>query len=280
MNEPKRPAAPAPSSTVARVDPAPALTPRPPAPVAEGLPASPAGDPQPSHPPTQALVAVGGLAGARAGEQVTLNRVTYDWMVNRLTFLGELPPKEPLLLPATVPPPIVSSSPSDSPPNYRFHLRGTFAKDGEHAAIITNGVKVWRIELQLLQFLTLLVLASFARREAGLDAPLDVRGGEFLQPRRIALEIARLKTRERDLQDQIEGFDLLLGPGSPPLEVQAKNLDRQPVYQAWYGIGERFAEQRLEHLLEGRRHSGYRILVPPQWIKITLFDEDGSQTWG
>lgn len=152
---------------------------------------------------------------------------------------------------------------TDFATQYHVHLRGTFAKDGERALIITNGSEVTTVELQLVQFLTLLILACLARREAGLDAPIDVRGGAYLQRRRIYTEIMSLKAREPDLRGQ------------------AENLVPQDVYQARYGTRQRLKEGGLiQDLLESRPRSGYRISTLPQWIKITLFDEQGSQHWG
>jgi hypothetical protein len=220
-------------------------------------------------PPASPAAANSSPHAAAPDEKVTISAATYDQLIARLTELREQALKEQ--------PP---SSPSDSCQNYRFHIRGTFARDGEHAVIITNGQQVWHIELRIIQFLTLLVLGSLARREAGLDAPIDVRGGEFLQPRRIALELARLKAREPDLQGQLEGLDLPPNAEDLDQDKLAAQLDRQPVYQAWHGLQTRFEENRVDHLLNGTRRSGYQIVVPPPRIKITLFDEDGSQTWG
>ena len=196
-------------------------------------------------------------------EQVTLSRGDYDWMVHKLMGLGELPSKDaPLFSPGHPPPPTVPLQPDGDSNEYRLHVRGTYSKDGERVAIVSSGTRVWPVTLKLVQFLTLLILASFARRNVNLDAPIDVRGGKFLQPRRVGEVIDHLKATQKDL----------IG--------QAENLTRQDLYVAWYSMGERFDSQGLAHLLQARRGSGYRIHLLAHLIKITLFDEKGSRTWG
>ena len=143
-----------------------------------------------------------------------------------------------------------------------LHLQGTFAPQGSLLLTLDHQINV---QLQLIQFLMLFVLASHARTRAGLPSPLELPSGRFVSPKRL-VEIIRSKIK----------------PGERGLDGLFDNLTPDQLSNPKCVLLARLAAHGVSRdLLEWVRGSGWRISTPPSRIRITLIDpEDGDQTWG
>ena len=142
------------------------------------------------------------------------------------------------------------------------HLQGTFAPQGSLLLTIDHQIN---LQLQLIQFLMLFVLASHARTRAGLPSPIQLASGRFVSPKRI-VEL---------IQDKIQ-------PGEPGLKGLFDNLTPDQLCNPKCVLLDRLAAHGVDRdLIEWVRGSGWRISTPPHLIRITLMDpEDGDETWG
>lgn len=172
------------------------------------------------------------------------------------------PPAE--LRDATLPSPAQSILPRRSSNGGGYHTKylieiyGSLKADGSHLLIIDHKT---RIKIDWLQFILLLILASHARSKAGLDSPIDLRGGDYLQPSRVEEIITQLKS----------GSLLCAGRQLPECQnAYAAELLRNAKWEL-----RRRVKARLKNpnLLDRGDGAGYRISTSPAWIKITLLIE-------
>ena len=140
---------------------------------------------------------------------------------------------------------------------YHIAIYGSLKADGSHLLIIDGK----RIKIDWLQFILLLILASHARSKAGLDSPIDLRGGDYLQPSRIEEIITQLKSgslqcagRQLPECQNAYGADLLRN-AKWELRRRVQTNHKNP------------------NLLDRGDGAGYRISTTPARIKITLLIE-------
>jgi hypothetical protein len=139
--------------------------------------------------------------------------------------------------------------------NYLIEVYGSLKPDGSQLLIIEGRTP---IKIDWLQFLLLLILASHARSKAGLDSPMDLRGGDFLPPARIELIITQL----------MEGTLSCAGRRFPKC---LNAYDADLIRNAKYDLRLRLRRHRKRpDLLDRGGGTGYRISTPPGRIKITL----------
>jgi len=165
------------------------------------------------------------------------------------------PPGDHSLTPApsTIPRPAPNGG--DYHSKYLLEIYGGLKPDGSHLLIIDRKT---RIKIDWLQFMVLLILASHARSKAGLDSPMDLRGGDYLQPSRIEEIIKQLK----------EG-SLLCGERRVPECQNAYGADL--VRNAKWDLRLRVQRKHKNpNFLDRGDGAGYRISAPPGRIKITL----------
>jgi hypothetical protein len=138
---------------------------------------------------------------------------------------------------------------------YFIEIYGSLKPDGSHLLIIDRKT---RIKIDWLQFILLLILASHARSKAGLDCPMDLRGGDYLQPSRI-----------EEIIQQLKAGSLLCAGGQLPECQNAYDADL--LRNAKYDLRLRIARKcKNPNLLDRGDGAGYRISTPPTRIKITL----------
>jgi len=146
--------------------------------------------------------------------------------------------------------------------DYEVEIQGSLKPDNGHLLILN---KTTRIKLQWLQFIVLLILGSHARANAGLTTPIDIRGGDYLQPSRISEIIAQLK----------DGA-LLCAGGKLPLCANA--TDATAIHDAKWDLRKRIKKkQMIPWLIDDGEGAGYRLSCPPGHIKIKLVDPTGNQ---
>ena len=140
---------------------------------------------------------------------------------------------------------------------YLIEIYGSLKPDGSHLLILDGK----RIKIDWLQFFLLLILASHARSKAGLDSPMDLRGGDYLQPSRI-----------EEIIQQLKNGSLLCG-GRPLPECQnAYSADL--LRNAKWELRQRVQRKHKNpNLLDRGDGAGYRISTPPGRIKIILLVE-------
>jgi hypothetical protein len=123
------------------------------------------------------------------------------------------------------------------------------------------------IKLQWLQFVTLLVLASVARRNVGLPAPIDITDRDYLQPADIEGILARLKAGE-------------LSCAGLPWPACANSTSAQDISDAKYKLLQRLiAHRQNPGLIDPVPHAGFRLSVRPGRIRIRLVDGKGVHLW-
>jgi hypothetical protein len=139
-----------------------------------------------------------------------------------------------------------------------LEIYGSLKPDGSHLLIIDRKT---RIKIDWLQFILLLILASHARSKAGLDSPIDLRGGDFLQPARIEEIIKQLK----------DGALQCAGRQLPECQnAYGADLLRNAKWELRLRVQRK---QKNPDLLDRGDGAGYRISTPPGRIKITLVIE-------
>ena len=140
---------------------------------------------------------------------------------------------------------------------YLIEIYGSLKPDGGHLLIVDGR----RIKIDWLQFILLLILASHARSKAGLDSPIDLRGGDYLQPARIEEIISQLKS----------GSLLCAGRQLPECQnAYCADLLRNAKYDLRLRVQRK---HKNPNLLDRGDGAGYRISTPPTRIKITLLIE-------
>jgi hypothetical protein len=140
---------------------------------------------------------------------------------------------------------------------YLIEIYGSLKPDGSHLLIIDGK----RIKIDWLQFMLLLILASHARSKAGLDSPIDLWGGDYLQPSRIEEIITQLKS----------GSLLCAGRQLPECQnAYGADLLRNAKYELRRRVR---SKHKNPNLLDRGDGAGYRISTPPARIKITLLIE-------
>ena len=150
--------------------------------------------------------------------------------------------------------------------DYFIEIQGSLKPNGGHLLIINNQV---RIKVQWLQFILLVILASRARAKARLPTPIDIRGGDYLQPSRIAEIIESLKSgavrcgRQEALRSGIDTGEKAIYDAKWDLRLKIKFKHKQP------------------SLIDAIEGAGYRISTPAARIKITLVDpvDDEVYDW-
>jgi hypothetical protein len=151
--------------------------------------------------------------------------------------------------------------PSPTSPLKAVHLRlqGSLGRGG-HVLLINHTV---RVELQLNQYLVVLLLCCHALSKAGLSSPLSILGGDYLKAGRIVKLIDYFRRTESGLRD-------------------LPALGTQEVHHAKWGLLKRLEKHGIASgLLESLRGSGYRLNIDPSSIVIILSDEDeADQVWG
>ena len=141
---------------------------------------------------------------------------------------------------------------------YHIEIYGSLKADGSHLLIIDHKT---RIKIDWLQFILLLILASHVRSKAGLDSPIDLKGGDYLQPSRIEEIITQLKAGNlqcagRQLPECQNAYCAgLLRNAKYDLRLRVQRKHKNP------------------NLLDRGDGAGYRISTPPARIKITLLSE-------
>jgi hypothetical protein len=139
-----------------------------------------------------------------------------------------------------------------------LEIYGSLKPDGSHLLIIDRRT---RIKIDWLQFILLLILASHARSKAGLDSPIDLRGGDFLQPARIEEIIKQLK----------DGTLQCAGRQLPECQnAYGADLLRNAKWELRRRVQRK---HKNPDLLDRGDGAGYRISTPPGRIKITLLIE-------
>lgn len=140
---------------------------------------------------------------------------------------------------------------------YLIEIYGSLKADGSQLLFIDGK----RIKIDWLQFMLLLILASHARSKAGLDSPIDLWGGDYLQPSRIEEIITQLKS----------GTLLCAGRQLPECQnAYGADLLRNAKYELRRRVR---TKHKNPNLLDRGDGAGYRISTPPVRIKITLLIE-------
>ena len=148
--------------------------------------------------------------------------------------------------------------------DYFIEIQGSLKPNGGHLLIINNQV---RIKIQWLQFILLVILASRARAKARLPTPIDIRGGDYLQPSRIAEIIGSLKDgrlhcgRQEALRSGIDTGEKAIYDAKWDLRLKIKLKHKEP------------------SLIDAIEGAGYRISTPPARIKITLVDPADDEVY-
>lgn len=138
---------------------------------------------------------------------------------------------------------------------YFLEIYGGMKPDGSHLLIIDRKT---RIKIDWLQFILLLILASHSRSKAGLDSPINIRGGDYLQPSRVEDIIKQLKA----------GTLLCAGRRLPECQ---NAYDAALIRNAKWDLRLRVQRKsKNSNFLDRGDGAGYRISAPASRIKITL----------
>jgi hypothetical protein len=144
---------------------------------------------------------------------------------------------------------------------YLLEVYGSLNPDGGHLLIIDRKT---RVKIDWLQFILLLILASHARSKAGLSSPIDLRGGDYLQPSRVEDIIKQLKA----------GALLCNGHRLPPCQnAYSADLIRNAKWDLRLRVQRK---NKNPNFLDRGDGAGYRISAPPGRIKITLLLNDAD----
>src|SRR5262245_13165351 len=148
--------------------------------------------------------------------------------------------------------------------NYRIEIQGAMIPNGGHLLIIDHKC---RIRIDFIQFILLVILASHARMSVGLPAPIEIKGGEYVQPSRIHEIIDDLKAGR-------------LQCGGYTLNGYLQTLDTPLIHNAKWELRRRLkVHNKKIDLLDGIEGAGYLLSLFPGRIKIRLVHPSGDRVW-
>jgi hypothetical protein len=148
--------------------------------------------------------------------------------------------------------------------NYHIEIQGAMIPNGGHLLIIDNKVP---IRIEFIQFVLLVILGSHARVRAGLSAPIEIKGGKYVQPSRIVEIIDDLKAGR-------------VKCGGYTLNGYLQSLGTELIHDAKWEVRRRLrGHRKRQDLLCGIDGAGYLLSLPPGRIKIRLVRPAGDLVW-
>jgi len=142
--------------------------------------------------------------------------------------------------------------------NHYVEVQGEFKPHGGHLLII-DGIP---IPLQLIQFVTIFLLACHALTLAGRPTPMQIEVGDYLSASKIESLIKQLKTEYPGLSGCLE----IVTPGL--------------IFNAKLSILGRIREQGKDpSLIKSLYGVGYFLSTPPERIRIKLITSTGVRVW-